>query len=195
MTFVDEAEEHLYPDVRERAIGALRLGLTTGRMSLTQFEAAMDTAMRATREAELVELVRTVAPPVRITSRERRLTEPLSITTPGLFQDIRLRGNWQVPRELRIQTGPSKIILDLTEAEFDDWNVDIRAQTGFGDVIVIVPRGMAVQLIGVSGTHNSKLEPPTPGYPVVRLSVMIGIGRLRLKHPRLSRAEKKALKA
>ncbi len=194
---MDEAEEHLYPDVRDRAIAALRSGLTSGHMSLSQFESAMDTVMRATREAELVELVRSVAPPVRITPRERRFHEPLVLESKGMFADIRLGGRWQVGRVTKVQTGPSKIIIDLTEAEFDDWTVDLTLQTGLGDVILTVPRGMNLHFAGLSaGAHSTKkLEPPTPGFPVVRLNVMIGFGRLRLKHPRLSRFEKKALQA
>jgi len=193
---VDETEEHLYPDVRDRALAALRAALSAGHLTLTQYEAAMDTALHATREAELVELVRAIAPPVRITPRDRRFTEPQVVATTGMFQDIRLRGKWQVARTLRVQTGPSKIVLNFTEAEFDDWTVDVTAQTALGDVTVIVPRGMAVQLNSVNGPSLNRLDPPAPGYPVLRLNVNItGLGKLRLKHPRLSRKEKKALNA
>jgi hypothetical protein len=192
---VDETDEHLYPDVRDRAIAALRAGLGDGHLTLTQFESAMGVALSATREVELVELVRTLAPPVRITPRDRRLAEPLEIGSSGMFADIRLGGRWQVGRVTKIQTGPSKIVVDLTDAEFDDWNIDLTCQTGFGDVTVIVPRGMRIQLAGVSAPTTNKLDAPTPGFPVIRLNVMIGFGRLRLKHPRLTRAAKKALKA
>jgi hypothetical protein len=114
-----------------------------------------------------------------------------------MFADIRLAGRWQVARTTKVQTGPSKIIIDLTEAEFDDWNIDLTLQTGLGDVILTIPRGLNLQLAGVSaGAHSTNnLAPPTPGSPMIRLNVMIGFGRLRMKHPKLSRAEKKALKS
>jgi hypothetical protein len=175
----------------------LRAGLTDGVASLSDYEAAIEAALKATTEAELTDLVRKFAPPVRITPPERRYTEPLVIESKGMFADIRLAGRWQVARTTKVQTGPSKIIIDLTEAEFDEWNIDLTLQTGLGDVILTIPRGMNLQLAGVSaGAHSTKnLAPPTPGYPMIRLNVMIGFGRLRMKHPKLSRAEKKALKS
>ncbi|MEY2426575.1 MAG: hypothetical protein QOI61_2147 [Actinomycetota bacterium] len=193
---MNETDDHIYADVRERVIELLRASLGDGRMSIVQFEEAMGTALASNSEAELTDLVRRLAPPVRITPADRRMDEPLVIESKGMFGDIRLRGRWQVARKTKVQTGPSKIIIDLTEAEYDDWNIDLTLQTGLGDVILTVPRGMNIQWAGVSaGAHTSKLDPPTPGYPTIRLNVMIGFGRLRLKHPRLSRAEKKALKA
>jgi hypothetical protein len=175
----------------------LRAGLTHGTGSLAEYESAIEAALKATTEAELAQIVRKFAPPVRITPPERRYAEPLVIESKGFFADIRLAGRWQVARTTKVQTGPSKINVDLTEAEFDDWTIDLTLQTGLGDVILTIPRGMNVQLAGVSaGAHSTKnMAPPVPGYPTIRLTVMIGFGRLRMKHPKLTRAEKKALKA
>ena len=188
------SEGFLSAEIKGSTIQRLRGALANGSMSISEFEAAVELVLGTSRESDLTELVRRYAPPVRITPPERRYTEPVVNCTTGPFSDIRLRGNWQVPRELRVQTGPSKIVLDFTEAEFDDWNVDVSAQTGLGDVVVIVPRGMALQLVGVTGPGSSKLDPALPGYPMIRLSVVIGFGRFRLKHPRESRREKKARK-
>ncbi|MEY2469426.1 MAG: hypothetical protein QOF21_2124, partial [Actinomycetota bacterium] len=69
-------------------------------------------------------------------------------------------------------------------------------QTALGDITVIVPRGMAVQLASVNGPSLNRLAPPVPGYPVVRLAVNImGLGKLRLRHPRESRKTKRERKA
>ena len=178
---------HLPDDVRSRTVDFLREAVARGQLSLAQFESAVDLVMRATREAELAALVREVAPPVRITPVERQLQEPLEISSTGMFANVNLLGNWQVPRHLSVRTGPSRITIDLTEAEFDDWTVEIVAHAEMGDVTLIVPRGMAVQLVGTSGPTRSKLTPPVPGFPLVRLSATVGLGKIRFRHPKQSR--------
>jgi hypothetical protein len=117
--------ERLPDDVRSRTIEYLRHAVGRGQLSLT--------------EAELVALVREVAPPVTITPPERQLPEPLDVSTSGMFADVKLRGAWQLPRQLRVRTGPSRITIDLTNAEFDSWTVEIVAHADVGDLTVIVP--------------------------------------------------------
>lgn len=181
------------PETRDRVLAMLREGLTAGNASLSEYETAIEVALAATREAELTELVRKFAPPVRITPEERRHGEPLTIESSGIFNDVRMRGRWQVARDLTVKTNGSKILLDFSEAEFDGWTIDLTTQTTLGDVTIIVARGVAVQQSGKTVAALSRLEPPMPGYPVIRLTATIGFGKLRLKHPRQSRREKKAL--
>ncbi|MEY2474073.1 MAG: hypothetical protein QOK28_3402 [Actinomycetota bacterium] len=180
-------------DVRDRVLELLRAGLSDGHSDITEYEAAIDAALHATSEAELAELVRKYAPPVTITPPERCYSQPFKMETLGLFSDIRMRGRWQVARDLTVKTGPSKIVLDFTDAEFDDWDVKLKTETGLGDITLIVPRGVTVKLVDVVGPVTNKLEESTPGYPVIELTVKIGFGRLRLKHPRAKRSAGRAL--
>ena len=76
--------------------------------------------------------------PVALTSRERRLAEPLEIRS-GLGR-LRLAGRWQVASQTRISAELGSIRLDLTEAEFDDHVVDLHVYTGWGSITIIVPR-------------------------------------------------------
>ena len=183
---------HLADDRRELAIAILRRAVTDGRLSLTAFEAAVDVVMRSQREAELAMLVRELAPPVRITPPERQHADVVELTTSGPFADIKQTGRWQVPRWLVVRTGASKITLDLTDAEFDDWEIDIEARTTLGDVVLVVPRGTAVQLVRTKGPVRSALDPPAPGYPLIRLTVELeGIGTIRLRHPKVRRRDRR----
>lgn len=175
------------PDVRDRVLELLRAGLSQGHSDIAEYETAIDAALHAESETELADLVRKYAPPVEITPPERRYAEPFKMETLGMFSDIRMHGRWQVARDLTVKTGPSRMVLDFVDAEFDDWEIKLTAQAGFGDITLIVPRGMTVQLIDVVGPVTNKLAEPTPGYPVILLTAKIGFGRLRLKHPRVSR--------
>jgi hypothetical protein len=53
-----------------------------------------------------------------------------------------------------------------------------------GTITVIVPRGLEVRPVGRSGPVNTAaLEPPIPGFPIVRLSATCDMGTIRLMHP------------
>jgi hypothetical protein len=52
-----------------------------------------------------------------------------------------------------------------------------------GAITVIVPRGFEVRPVGRSGVVNAALEPPIPGFPVVRLSATCDMGTIRVMHP------------
>jgi len=121
---------HVDEEVLARVIQLWREVVADGRLSLDDFEVAMDRAMVATTEEELGNLVREFAPPVQITPAGRRLPELVEIETSGMFADVKRRGRWQVPRKLRVPTGPSRVTLNLTEAEFDAWNVEL----GFSEI-------------------------------------------------------------
>ena len=97
--------------------------------------------------------------------------------------EVRLEGRWQVSRLTKIDTGMGGVTIDLSQAEFDDWDVEIAVHTHMGDITVIVPHGLEVRPVGRNGPVNASLEPPIPGFPVVRLSATCDMGTIRVMHP------------
>ncbi|HYB30270.1 MAG TPA: LiaF domain-containing protein [Solirubrobacteraceae bacterium] len=97
--------------------------------------------------------------------------------------EVRLQGRWQAGRLTKIHTGTGAVTIDLTEAEFDDWDIEIVVHVHMGQITVIVPRGFDVRQVGTGGAVNNTLEQPIPGFPVVRLSASIDVGTIRLIHP------------
>jgi hypothetical protein len=97
--------------------------------------------------------------------------------------EVRLEGRWQVSRLTKIDTRMGSVTIDLSQAEFDDWDVEIVVHTHMGEITVIVPRGFEVRPVGRSGPVNIALEPPIPGFPVVRLSATCDMGTIRVMHP------------
>lgn len=97
--------------------------------------------------------------------------------------EVRLEGRWQVSRLTKVTTGMGAVTLDLSDAELDDWDVEIVAHTTMGDITVIAPRGFDVRLVGRNGAVKSTVDPPIPGFPVVRLSAMSDMGTIRVMHP------------
>jgi hypothetical protein len=119
------------------------------------------------------------------TPAARRRQEPLKISTS--ISDVRLKGRWQVGRLTKISTGMGAVTIDLTEDEFDDWDVQIVVDTGMGSITVIAPRGLDVRQAWSRAAVKGTLEEPVPGFPVVRLSASCGSGMIRLTHPKEKR--------
>ena len=80
-------------------------------------------------------MVRSLPPPFEFTPASRRRQEPLEISTS--MGEVRLEGRWQVGRLTKISTGMGSVIIDLTEAEFDDWDVEIIVRVHTGQITVI----------------------------------------------------------
>jgi hypothetical protein len=107
--------------------------------------------------------------------------EPLEIATS--MGEARRDCRWQVGRVTKIDTGVGAVIVDLTEAEFDDWEVEIVVQTRMGAITVISPPGLDIRLVGRNSPVTISLEPPIPGFPVVRLSATSDMGTIRVMNP------------
>jgi hypothetical protein len=131
-------------------------GIDTGR-----FNTGVAGLLAATTETELADVVRSLPPPVALTSPDRRLTKPLEIHSG--MRRLRLTGRWQVARETHVSADLGSVRIDLTEAEFDDRVIDLHVYTGWGSITIIVPRGVGVQVIHHRGGIDSRLEPPLPG--------------------------------
>ena len=96
--------------------------------------------------------------------------------------EVRLEGRWQVSRLTKIDTSMGDVTIDLTQAEFDDWDIEIAVHAHMGTITVTVPRGFEVRPAGRSGPVNAALEPPIPGFPVVRLSATCDMGTISVMH-------------
>ena len=73
-------------------------------------------------------------------------------------------------RPTEIRTGTGAVTINLTEAEFYDWAIEIVFHVHVGQITVIVPRGFDVRQVGAGSPVSSTFEQPIPGFPVVRLS-------------------------
>ena len=168
-------------DAQHRATVFL-IGLyAADRIDQDRFDSGVAELLAATSDAEIAEVVKELPPPFALTSPDRRLDRPLEIHSG--MRRLRLAGRWQVARETHLSADLGSVRVDLTEAEFDDRVIDLHVYTGWGSITIIVPRGVAVQVIHHRGGVDSRLEPPVPGLPLIRLDVTTNIGKVRLRHP------------
>lgn len=176
------AEPPISEDVRQCEIEILQGLLASGKVDLDRFQQALDGLIEARTEADLVSVVRSLPPPVALVSPSRRRQEPLEIATS--MGEVRLDGRWQVSRLTSIRTGMGSVTIDLTEAEFDDWDVEIVVHAHMGEITIIVPRGFDVRPEGQNGPIQSSVGPPIPGFPIVRFSATTDMGTIRIMHPK-----------
>lgn len=177
-----EAEPPLSEDLRQRGIDILQGLLANGKVDLDRFQQALEGLLGVRTEADFASVVRSLPPPVEFTPPTRRRQEPLEISTS--MSEVRLEGRWQVSRLTRIRSNMGSVTIDLSQAEFDDWDVDLVIHTTMGSITVIVPCGLDVRQVGRNGAVKTSLEPPIPGFPVVRLSATSYMGTIRVVHPR-----------
>jgi hypothetical protein len=147
-----ETESLISEELRQRGIDVLQGLLADGKVDLERFQIALDGLLRARTYADFATVVRSLPPPVPFTPAARRRQEPLVISTS--MGDVRLKGRWQVGRLTKIGTGMGAVTIDLTEAEFDDWDVEIVVDTGMGSITVIAPRGLDVRQVDALHTAS-----------------------------------------
>ena len=165
--------------LQQRGINFLQGLVGSGRLNLDRFQEVLDALLGARTHSEFASVVRSL-PPVEFTPPTRRRQEPLEIVTS--MGEVRLEGRWQVSRLTEIDIGMGAVVIDLREAEFDGWDVEIVAHTKMGSITVIVPPGLEVRQVGRSSPVGNAIEPPIPGFPVVRLSATCDMGEIRLVH-------------
>ena len=168
-------------DAQRRATEFVKELYAAGDIDAAQLDAGVAGVLAARTEAELAGVVRSLPAPVALTSPDRRLAKPLEIH--GGMGRLRLTGRWQVARETHVSADLGSVLIDLTEAEFDDHVVHLHVYTGCGGITIIVPRGVAVQVTHHRGGTDMRLDPPVPGLPLVRLDATTNIGRIHLCHP------------
>lgn len=174
---------------RERAIDVLREAAGEGRLTLEELDERVGRAAGATTRAELELLVRDVpAAPVH----DRELTLDAGRCT--LVGDVRRDGEWLVPARSVWRTAVGNVRLDLRRARLGAPVIEIEARTGAGDIELLVPDGVIVDVraSALAGSVRQKAGiAAEPGAPRIILTGGTGVGdvivRARRRRERLLR--------
>jgi len=172
---VDEA-------VRVAAVARLHDLVSGGGLSLERFSAILEQVFAAASHAELEAAMLALPPLVRLTPASRRLARPLVLHVPD--SALQLGSGWQLAADTAIGTGFGVARLDLSAASWDVHQINLHLQT-WGSIEVLVPKGVAVQMLGGPGSVQlESLSPPVPGGPVLRISTSGPTGVIRIRHPK-----------
>jgi hypothetical protein len=180
---------------RDRVVALLRLHCTEGRITLDEFSDRVGDVYAARTSVELDEVVRDLPVPWSDPAaagagdepRRRRAVKWLV----AVFGDSRRQGRFTLDDESAVIAAFGDCTLDLSEALIDGPNPLITAVAAFGDVTIIVPDGIEVDLEGVALFGDKRCSagstPPVPGSPVVLIRAFAVFGDVRVRTPREGR--------
>lgn len=173
---------------RQAGAEVLQRACGDGRLTLEEFGDRVGAVWAADRTDEIAaavgDLGRAEAPLVGSSRTVRRVV--------NVIGEQRLRGRWRLPARLRVVNLIGEVDLDLREVvvgeTLPDNIVDIRVFSVIGEVDVIVPEGVEVEVSGMVliGERDIRLEPVPriPGTPLIRLHVFGLVGEVQVRSRR-----------
>jgi hypothetical protein len=187
------AEPH--PDLRasdlerERTIGALRDAAGDGRLTFEELADRIESAAGARTRGELEELTRDL--PATGGARVARMPAGelvVPVRQASVFGDVRRSGAWTVPPRSSWQSCFGDVVLDLREARVGAAEVVIEASSVFGDIDLLVPEGIAIEVrvTTIFGSVRQEAGDVAPaGAPRVIISGWTVFGDIHVRARRL----------
>ncbi|GAA0513273.1 hypothetical protein Ade02nite_89320 [Paractinoplanes deccanensis] len=155
---------------RERAAELLQRACGDGRLTLEEFSARVGAVWAAEDADELARATEGVAV-TPIVGSSRTVDRVITI-----FSENKRRGRWRLrDAGVSVRTLFGSTVLDLREVATDQAVIEISGSVTFGELKVIVPEGVEVDLTGAAVFSSRQLHlarvPRVPGTPEVRVHV------------------------
>lgn len=169
---------------REAVVELLRQASVEGRLTLAELTDRTEAAYNASTRSELALLTQDLpaagsvaAPVARPEGKKRRWFV-------GIMGDTKRRGTWRIDQELGAVAVMGDVVLDLREAEVRTDVVEILAISLMGDVKIIVPDGVNVDLDGLAIMGGKRVDveeaPRGVNAPVVRIHAYALMGDIKV---------------
>jgi hypothetical protein len=176
---------------RDQVVDTLSRSFAADRLKLDELERRMELAHRATSLAELQSLVSDLpasastapspAPATPVDAAERR-------TIVAIMSGASRRGEWTVPRALRVIAVMGGVELDLREAYLESGVTEIEIFALMGGALIRVPPDVRVEVDGsafMGGFEESRRGRPAerlpPDAPVLRVTGFALMGGVEVK--------------
>jgi hypothetical protein len=201
--------------LRSSAIDRLSDGFANDLLDLDEFEDRIDRVHRASDRATIEELLGGLEPVDALAVRPESKAptaapsgSELALATQepeaekravAILGGVERKGAWRVPRKLRALAVLGGIELDLREAVFAPGVHEIKVNTLFGGVEIIVPPSVAVEcegsgiLGGFESVNRSPID-PDPERPLVRIRGLAILGGVEVSTRLPGESERQARK-
>ncbi|QFR02090.1 DUF1707 domain-containing protein [Streptomyces phaeolivaceus] len=175
----DDPAPPLRDDDRDTAVRRLREAYAEGHLSHEELGTRLDQVLAARTRGGLVSALASLP--------EEDTGTTSTIAAAG--GRITRRGAWRVPRTLKVTSAYGTVRLDLSRAVVEHPVVDIGLHLGTGGARITVPRDAIVEYEDLrTDWKDTRYKPPRrprPGVgPTIRISGVMGFGRLRIRHAR-----------
>ncbi|MEU4704173.1 DUF1707 SHOCT-like domain-containing protein [Nonomuraea dietziae] len=163
---------------RETAVQRLQEAYTEGHISHEEMVERLHQALTARTHRDLASALASLPEPIAGTTS----------TIAAVSGRIHRRGAWRVPRTLKVESALGRVRLDLSRAVIDHPVVDIELHLGTGRARITVPRDAIVDLEDLRTGWKDPLyktrRGSRPRGPTIRISGVMGLGRLTIRHAR-----------
>ncbi|MGC5015597.1 DUF1707 SHOCT-like domain-containing protein [Streptosporangium sp. DT93] len=198
----DSGEMRVSDAERESAVEWLRVASVEGRLTLGELTERTEAAYTARTQAELAVVtsdlpgVRPAAPAHPPAPRPAGQARRWFVAVMGSSKQ---RGTWRIDKPLGAVALMGDVVLDLRQAEVRTGGVDIMATAVMGNVKIIVPDGVDVELDGIAIMGDKKVQvveaPPGTHAPVVRVTAYAVMGDVKVVGDSRTKPLKKAWSA
>jgi hypothetical protein len=178
---------------RDRVVAVLRLHCTEGRITLDEFSDRVGDVYNARTVAELDATVRDLPVPwsedATPEPEPHRRTRTRSVRwLVAIFSTSTRRGRFSLDDESAVVAAFGDCTLDLSEASIEGPNPLVTAVAMFGNVTIVVPEGIEVNLQGLPLFGSTRCDTGStralPGSPVVTVRAFAAFGDVRVRLPR-----------
>jgi Domain of unknown function (DUF1707)/Cell wall-active antibiotics response 4TMS YvqF len=165
---------------REATMDLLREAAGEGQLTLDELSDRIEAAANAVMHSDLVLLTCDLS----AADAMGRAAPPAQVRG---FGDVKRSGPWTVPAENSFRTWLGHVKLDLREAQISATETRIHARALFGNIDLLVPEGIAVEVQARTrlGRTNLKASSGLPGASRVVLTGGTFSGNITVRHPRL----------
>lgn len=167
-------------DDRERTAELLQKACGDGRLTLEEFSVRVGAAGAAetSTELQLATADLALAPVVGTAQPVDRLVT--------VFSESKRKGRWRLRGQaLRTTTVFGTLELDLREVLTDADTIEVTGSCWFGEVKIIVPEGVEVDLTGRALFASRELHlapvPCVPGTPLVNIDLKLTFGNVSVR--------------
>lgn len=173
---------------REAVVEELKWASVEGRLTLSELtertEAAYTAATHAQLELLTSDLPRSGAGGTRAPSPAPVGGERKRKWFVAVMGDSKRRGKWRIDSQLGAVAVMGDVVLDLREAEVRTNEIDITATAVMGDIKIIVPDGVDVEVEGIAIMGDKKVRvveaPAGMDVPVVRVKAFVLMGDVKV---------------
>ncbi|MER5646716.1 DUF1707 domain-containing protein [Streptosporangium sp. NPDC002524] len=200
----DPGEIRVSDAEREAIVERLRVASVEGRLTLGELTERTEAAYNARTQAELAVITSDLpgghpapVPAYRPPPPERGQVRRWFV---AVMSSSKRRGSWRIDKPLGAVAVMGDVLLDLRQAEVRTGGVvDIMATAVMGNVKIIVPDGVDVELDGIAVMGDKKVQvieaPPGTNAPLVRVTAYVLMGDVKVVGDSKTKPLKKAIAA
>lgn len=173
---------------RDATVVHLREAMIEGRLTLDDFSVRTDTALRAQTRDELAVVLADLPPQPQLAAPQAQHTRALgwSPWVVGIMASAKRSGRWRVGHEIHAVAVMGECRVDLRDALIDGDVITVTAVAIMGNVDIIVPEGIEVDMQGIAIMGSKELRmknvPPLAGAPRVIVTGIAIMGEVKARN-------------